>query len=348
MKTRKMLLVLSLTLCTFGCAVEPPPEPVERSSQALLYWKPFLNKWAFELVGHGLNGISLNDQPLDEHMVVAVSLDGVVLSNGKSADLQLKRTRFYRPKKLKKKKKKKAAKMKLIKKKKIAGTTLTAYLEDGAEITLRIDGADAVKELPETYLMYAVSFLDGETWEPLCGVDAETGEPRRAVALNGTWEYEQGVDGGGAWIPNDRLFTFACEDFVLEKCVALGYTPWADGEICDTEAADDDCVEATLASRHQACTRALRADYCGDGNTHTVDGILLNLYDGIGIRADAEDWDLEAEWDADGARCVVADRVAALPAPPCVMDLDLPDCGAEDHFEDGALLFTEVDTPAAP
>lgn len=344
MKTRKTLPALVLSLCILGCATEPPPEPVERSSQALLYWKPFLIKWAFELVGHGLNGISLNDQPMDDHFVVAVSLDGTTLPGGELADLQLKRTRFYQPEK---KKKKKPAKVKLLKKKKLIGTTFTAYLEDGAELTLRIDDAETNVELPETYLLYEVSYLDDGAWEPLCGVNTETGVPGRAVALNGTWEYEQGVVGGGAWIPNDRLFTFACEDFVLAKCVALGYTPWSDGEICDTEAPDEDCVVATLASRHQACTRALRADYCGDGTAHTVDGVLLNLYDGIGIRGDAEDWDHEAEWDAQGARCVVAERVAALPAPPCVAALDLPSCGAPAHFEEGTLLMTEVDIPAA-
>ena len=341
MKTKlmTMALITVLTLTVFGCATEPPQEPIERQDQALLYWKPFWFKWAIELIGHGLNGISLNDET--QHLVVAVSLDAVTLKKGKVLDLHLKRTRFYEPKK-------KSGALEEVKHKKLEEARFTGYLEDGTEIALRIEGSKKVKDLPETYRVYEVVYQSGETWEPLCGTDEETGEPIQAVALGGTWEYEVGVDDGGAWIPNPRLFTFACEGFVLAKCVELGYMPWADGQICDTEDPEDSCIEATLASRHQACTRALRADYCGDGSSHTVDGVLVNLYDGIGIRGDAEDWLLEAEWDADGARCVVAARVAALPTPPCIATLELPECGNPVHFEEGALLFTEVDIEDVP
>ncbi|MFH1529938.1 MAG: ADYC domain-containing protein [Pseudomonadota bacterium] len=341
--TTRLVLVVALMICTLGCAVEAPQQPVERQEQALLFWKPYLIKLAFELVGHGLNGISLNGQPQDAHLVVAVSLEGVQLENGEAEDLQLKRTRFYAPTK-----KKKAGKLKELKHKKLEEAQFTGYLEDGTEVLLRIEGSREIKDLPETYLAYAVTFQADAGWTPLCGLDAQTGEPIHAVPLNGTWEYQEGAEDAGAWAANDGLFTFGCEGFVLAKCVALGYTPWSQGQICDTEAPGDDCVEATLASRHQACTRALRADYCGDGTSHTVGGVLLNLYDGIGIRADGEDWDLEAEWDADGARCAVAARIPALPAPPCIDALALPDCGDPAHFEEETLLFTEIETPDSP
>jgi hypothetical protein len=50
----------------------------------------------------------------------------------------------------------------------------------------------------------------------------------------------------------------------------------------------------------------LRADYCGDGKGHTVNGTLVNVWDNWGIeREDLEvDWPLEAEWTSDGAKCV--------------------------------------------
>ena len=343
MKTRmtRMMLAATLALCITACSTEAPQEPLERQSQAIWFWQSYFIKWSFELVGHGLNGISLNEQPMDVHMVVAVSLEDVELKKGGAKDLRLKRTRFYEPKK-------KSGKLKHLKNKKLKNAEFTGYFEDGTEVTLRVEGSKKNHDLPESYMVYDVSYEAEDGWRPLCGIDDETGEPILAVPLNGTWEYEQGIEGGGDWLANDGLFTFACEGFVLAKCVNLGYTPWSEGQICDTEAPDDDCIEATLASRHQACTRALRADYCGDGTSHTVDGVLINLYDGIGIRADSEDWDLEAEWDADGARCAVAERVAALPAPPCVADLVLPTCGSTDHFEEGTLLFTEVDILDTP
>ena len=46
------------------------------------------------------------------------------------------------------------------------------------------------------------------------------------------------------------------------------------------------------------------ADYFGDGRSFTVDGALLNLYDGLGIQEDTEAWSFEAEWGPEGARCV--------------------------------------------
>ena len=65
------------------------------------------------------------------------------------------------------------------------------------------------------------------------------------------------------------------------------------------------CGITSLADYHQACTRMLRADYCGDGTPHTVDGTLINIYDGIGIQRDTDDWAFEAEWTTTGARCSV-------------------------------------------
>ena len=35
----------------------------------------------------------------------------------------------------------------------------------------------------------------------------------------------------------------------------------------------------SLASYHQACTRMARADYCGDGTSHTQDGTWIEYYD---------------------------------------------------------------------
>jgi hypothetical protein len=84
----------------------------------------------------------------------------------------------------------------------------------------------------------------------------------------------------------------------IAKCIDAGYKPWKS-------------VNGTsLANHHQACTRMLRADYCGTGASYTTDGMALNVLDSLGIQRDTRgstpqyDWTFDAEWDADGARCI--------------------------------------------
>src|SRR5207302_1954997 len=58
--------------------------------------------------------------------------------------------------------------------------------------------------------------------------------------------------------------------------------------------------------------RMIRADYCGDGTSWTVNGRRINVYDGLGVQTDTASWSFEAEWDAHGARCLHATRVRQL------------------------------------
>jgi hypothetical protein len=62
---------------------------------------------------------------------------------------------------------------------------------------------------------------------------------------------------------------------------------------------------------YQACTRMLRADYCGDGRPHTRDGTLVNVYDTLGIQSPQAQSELtfEAAWTAGGAVCVRKVRI---------------------------------------
>jgi hypothetical protein len=95
------------------------------------------------------------------------------------------------------------------------------------------------------------------------------------------------VAGGGAYTASSTAFTFACRAKTIAKCVELGYKP-------------------TLGRTPQlvSCVRMLRGDYCGNGTAATVDGSQINVYDGIGVRADTMAWDIEAEWTANGAACI--------------------------------------------
>ncbi len=86
--------------------------------------------------------------------------------------------------------------------------------------------------------------------------------------------------------------TFACLSGVIGKCVTWGYRPWLVG-----------------ADLHQTCTRMARADYCGDGVSHTEDGTLIDVFDPAGVQVAVEDeLSFEAGWSTEGAVCVNVPR----------------------------------------
>ncbi len=78
---------------------------------------------------------------------------------------------------------------------------------------------------------------------------------------------------------------------MLAKCVRWGYKPWKTLEAI------------SLRDYHQACTRMARADYCGNGISHTKDGTIIDLYDRLGIQEKTKDNGMvfEAAWGTDGA-----------------------------------------------
>ena len=72
----------------------------------------------------------------------------------------------------------------------------------------------------------------------------------------------------------------------------------------------------TDVSEFRTCIRMVRADYCGDGVSHTKDGTLVEPY----RRTEAATHELppafifEANWDERGAICVLHARYVSLPA----------------------------------
>lgn len=80
----------------------------------------------------------------------------------------------------------------------------------------------------------------------------------------------------------------------------------------------------------------LRADYCGDGTPHTINGTLINVYDDADIQADSEAWPVDAEWSPAGALCFAHHRGGVQ--PPCYAEKYRASCGS---FADGALLIDE-------
>jgi len=217
------------------------------------------------------------------------------------------------------------------------GARFTGNLGDGTTLQLRVDDVQPDASPTGDVWTYGVSFLDtvDGVWKPVC--PAEDGSALRAIPVMGRWDYRQGVPGeGGAKVEDSSVFTFACEEGAIAKCVRFGYRPWA-------QTADG----RSLADHHQACTRMVRADFCGDGTSYTQDGNWVNLYDAVGVQTDTEGWLPEAEWTPAGARCITQDTRAQVPVS-CPSLATLSDCGAKTHFRTGAFLMSEVPPSSTP
>jgi hypothetical protein len=212
---------------------------------------------------------------------------------------------------------------------------MVGVLSNGARLPMRIDDVNQETAPNNDVTLYKVSYQGTSgAWYPLCGKDS-TGAPIGAIALSGTWDYSQGTATGGSWTASSTLFTFGCRTTALGKCVELGYKPW----VVDNG--------VTLQRHHQACTRMIRADYCGDGTPWTVNGRKINVYDAVGVQTDTQGWAFEAEWTDKGARCVSTMRVIDLQnvigiVATCVKLRTLPLlCGMKSDFNRGVLLMNE-------
>lgn len=171
-----------------------------------------------------------------------------------------------------------------IQKTTVIGATLTSFDEQGRSQILKITAAQPdPNDVAQEIYLYTVLYQHAEgAWQPLCQPDAEG--MTKAIPLSGRW------DQTGAHI-DDGSITFACTNGALAKCVRWGYKPWktVGGE--------------SLRDYHQACTRMVRADYCGDGISHTQNGIPIDVYDRLGIRKQSQESGMtfEAAWGTDGA-----------------------------------------------
>lgn len=281
------------------------------------------------LVSRDLNGRDLNGKVLDGLQVSSVSMDNVMLDGDTLSSVWLQRSRFHGI----------TVDGKQIKARKFVGAVFEATLSDGESLQIRIDAMELIKDKPNKQVFrYLVSYSGEDSPEPLCGY-TEDGSPMYAIPINSRWNLAEGEPGGGARIDEDGVFTFACEEYVLAKCVLAGYKPWKTVKVCSP---GQGCEKILLAGHHQACTRLLKADYCGDGNSYTQNNTWVSLYDGIGIRIDSDDWLQEAEWNAEGAVCMDLSRLPDV-LPPCFDFLHSEECGNPEHFSGGTLLISEIE-----
>ncbi len=196
------------------------------------------------------------------------------------------------------------------------GAELVGQLSDGSTIPIYIEAVRKHSDpVHADVTLYQVSY--GKERAPLCGLD-ESGAPVLATALANTWDMAT-----GARIDTKDSFTFACQGGALYKCVEAGYKPWKSVEGANGP--------VSLADLHQACTRMIRADYCGDGQSYTLDRTEIDVYDGLGIQSpeslDHATFAFEASWGPDGATCVAKTRYPLPALPQCILDRMSDACG---------------------
>jgi hypothetical protein len=163
-------------------------------------------------------------------------------------------------------------------------------------------------------------------WFPMCGVDQNSARIP-AIALRGEWSLAEGSSVGGDHISDSpHRVTFACVTGALGKCAAtcdskalcaatgvptsLGYKRWAAPE---WRTVDGVPYWRDYALDHQACTRMIRADYCGDGRAWTATGTKIDVYDrahiNVAEKTLSATWMYEATWNENGAVRIDCDRL---------------------------------------
>jgi hypothetical protein len=182
----------------------------------------------------------------------------------------------------------------------LVGAVLDATDEMGRTIRVRLD---AVTRDPSDrdgdISLHRFSVPDAATgsWRDFC-----TPGPDGTVAgfpLAGSWTKDGRHESAGSG------FIITCTSGAIGKCVRMGYKPWRKFK------------GDSLWDYHQACVRAVRADYGGNGAGHTRDGTLIDIWDRLGIQPPAPDprspaLEFEAAWGPNGAICVRRTRIADL------------------------------------
>jgi hypothetical protein len=111
-------------------------------------------------------------------------------------------------------------------------------------------------------------------------------------------------------ITNNNIFSFACTKRDAAFCITTGY--------------HDDQGD-NQAQLFEACTRMMRADYCGDGRSYTKDGTFISTWDNKGIAEEPSIPQLvfEAAWNRKGVVCWARPRWKpgnGVAKPPCLTD----------------------------
>jgi hypothetical protein len=183
---------------------------------------------------------------------------------------------------------------KLVSGKDLVGAVIIGIGPDGKQEQYKILGVEKDADDPtgeiELYTFHMRDPISGE-WKDPCPPGPKG--PAKGFPIEGTW------DERGGHLRSDR-FSITCAHAPMGKCIRWGYKYWKKGP-----------GDTPLWDYYQACYRMTRADYCGNGITHTSDGRSIDLFDRIGLNREDPSIKLEFEaaWGPDGALCVAHTRI---------------------------------------
>jgi hypothetical protein len=291
MRTHQVVLLASLTAALISCSSDPTPsgEDVGQVAEAAI------TDNGLHVNGLHVNGLHVNGLHVNGLHVNGTTLNGLHVNGPKLEGTVFSGTVDGNP----------------VSGQAFSGAVMSATI-DGHLGTLQVRIDDVTPTDDPDITLYGVSVLPpgSAAWQPLC--TDSNGETVQAIPLHGYWDESQGTPTGGDHFDSPDEVTFACLGYTLAKCVEFGYKPWKTTVQC---IAPGVCHTLPLSYHHQACTRMLRADYCGDGTPSTRDGTLVDIADSIGLESPEApaNWLFEAEWGSEGAACVKNTRWPTMP-----------------------------------
>lgn len=278
---KKLLLILACLLASTSALATSPlyhlPQPLPCQGEA-----PQRTSWPQGSLLWGTKRLATGEEA--SSVLLSVDLKGARLGGAVLQDLYLQDGRMVAPS---------------LGARELVGARLQGRASDGQPVEVVVCSAEPSAEDP-AMSRYRIEIWNTKSasWENPCVATQRVPEPR-VLAVQGVW------DERGARREAPGQFTLACENGAIAKCIDWGYKPWAskDGQ--------------PLRELHQACTRMARADYCGNGRSHTREGRTLDIYDELTVNTRTREatagWDparasFEAAWTAEGAWCLARSR----------------------------------------
>jgi hypothetical protein len=258
--------------------------------------------------GISVNGISVNGISVNGISVNGISVNGTALAgisiNGSSVSVSVPGTN------------------KVLSNQDLKGLTANITIPDPVtkqpvKYIFRVDNVtlDTFNKNFKDVWLYQISYqVEGaQVWQSIC--KDYSGNPAPAIPLKGYyWNEVTGIR-----VDDANSGILACYEGAIGKCISAGYRLWASAQQCTGSGKSKKCTSIPLKDHHQACTRMMRADYCGDGKSYTVNGTLLDIFDYLQppVQLQEEKWQMEARWTPTGASCLTERRHEEIAFPGC-------------------------------